>query len=142
MTRSSLYTHQRKQVLDFKISLHQNEAEATTEAKAHCRATIREVEACHATHIREAEAHCATHVREAEANCASIMMEIEAHCAVDIRKAESHCVEHACSIQQLHAVGMQHLEKDVMEEEVTGCLSFLAAFGVAFQAWPKKPMGY
>ena len=45
MTRSSLDTHQRKQVSDFETALHQNEAEATEairKAKAHCGAAIRE----------------------------------------------------------------------------------------------------
>ena len=108
-TRSSLDAHQQKQVSDFEMALHQNNAEATEairKAKAHCRATIREVEAHHTTHIREAEA-----------NCASVIMEAEACCTADIRRAKSCCAEHAHSTQQLHAEGMQHLETEAMEEE-------------------------
>ena len=108
MTRSSLDAHQWKQVLDFEMALYQNEAEATEairEARAHCGATIREVETC-----------CTTHIRETEANCTSIITEAEACCTADIRKAESHCAEHACSIQQLHAEGMQCLEMEALQK--------------------------
>ena len=79
MTRSSLGTHQQKEVLDFKMALCWNKAEATEaikEAKAHCGASI-----------REAESHCTTSIREAEADHASIIMEAEAHCTGDIRKS-------------------------------------------------------
>ena len=82
MTRSSLDACQWKQVLDFEMALHQNEAEvikAIKEAKAHCGATIREAETC---------------------------------CTADIRKAESHCAVHAHSIQQSHAKDMQCLEME------------------------------
>ena len=44
VTRSSLDAHQRKQVLDFEMALHQNELETTEaikEAKALCASTIR-----------------------------------------------------------------------------------------------------
>ena len=95
-TRSSLDTHWQKQVLNFKMALHQNEAKATEairEPKAHCGATIREAETC-----------CTTHIRKAEADSASIVMEAEAHCTTDIRKAEFHCVEHVRPIQQSHAM--------------------------------------
>ena len=144
MTRTSLDTHQQKQVSDFEMALHQNEAEATKaikQAKAHCGATIREVEACHTTHIREAEANCASIIRETEANCASIITEAEARCTADIRKVESHCVEHACTIQQSHAEDMQCLEIEAMEGEGRDCHSFLAACGTALQACPQEPMG-
>ena len=70
VTRLSLDAHQWKQVSDFKMALHQNEAEATET-------------------IREAKAHCGATVTEAET-----------HCSAYIREAESHCVEHTCSIQQ------------------------------------------
>ena len=138
MMRSSLDTHRWKQVSDFKMALHQNEAgatEAIREAKAHCGATIGKVEAHHNTHIRKAKAHHATLIREAEANCTSnvgeaeaictsIIMEAEAHCTADVRKVESCCAEHAHSIQQLHTECMQHLEMEAMEEEGRDCLSF------------------
>ena len=127
MTRSSLDTCGRKQVSDFKTALHQNEAEAIREAKTHCGAAI-----------RGAEAHCATGIREVEAQCSTTIMEAEACCAADIREAESQCVDHAHSIQQLHADGMQHLEMEAMEEEGRDCLSFLAACGVALQACPRE----
>ena len=73
--RLSLDARQWKQVSDFKMALHQNEAEA--------------MEA-----IREAKAHCGVIVREADACCSA-----------EIREAESCCAEHAHSIQQLHAEG-------------------------------------
>ena len=133
-TMSSLDTRQQKQVSDFEMALHQNEAEATEtirEAKAHCGATIREL-----------ESHCTTCIREAEANCASTIMEAEAHCTAEIRKAESGCVECACSIQQSYAEAMQHLETEAMEEEGRDHLSFLTACGMALQACPQKPVGY
>ena len=92
--------------------------------------------------IRETEAHHATHIREAEANCTSIITQAETHCTADIRKAESHCVEHACSIQQSHAEGMQHLETEAMEKEGRDHLFFLATWGMALQACHQKPMEY
>ena len=67
-TRASIDTHGRKQVLDFKMAICQNEAEATQairEMKDHCEAAIREVEANHTATHREAEAHCTTTIREA-----------------------------------------------------------------------------
>ena len=48
VTRSSLNAHQRKQVSDFEMALHQNESETTKaikEARALCAHTIREAEA-------------------------------------------------------------------------------------------------
>ena len=63
---------------------------------------------------------------------------MEAHCTADIRKVESCGVEHVCSIQQLHAEDMQHLETDAMEEEGRACLSFLPACGMALQACPPE----
>ena len=128
MTKSSLDACWRKWVSDFKVALHQNEAEATKairEAKAHCGATISEADACFTTHVREAEA-----------NCTSIIMGVEAPCTAGIRKVESHCAEHAHFIQQLHGDGMQHLEVEAMEEEERDHLSFLAACGMALQVCP------
>ena len=117
MTRMSLDACQQKQVSDFKMVLRCNKAEATEaikEGKAHCGATIREVEAHHTTLVREV--HHTTLIREAEDNCTTIVAEAEAHCTANIRKAESNCVEKACSIQQLNAENMQHLEMDAIEE--------------------------
>ena len=145
MTRLSLAASQRKQVSDFETTLHQNEAKATKairEAKTHCEAAIREVEACCTTHIREAEAYCTTHIRQAETHCATTITEVEACCATDIREEEPCCADHAHSIQQLHAEGMQCLETEAMEEEGIDHLSFLTACGVALQACPPENMGY
>ena len=109
MTRVSLDAQWGKQVSDFKMALHWNEAKATEaieEAKIHCGVASREAEAHHATLVREAEAHHTTLIREAEHDCATIIAEVEDHCTTDIRKAEYHCVENACSIQQLHSEDM------------------------------------
>ena len=132
MARLSLDALWWKQVLDFEMALHWNEAKATEairEANAHCGATI-----------REAESHHTTHIREAEANYTSIIMEAEAHYTADIRKVESHCVEHTCSIQQLHAQGMQCLETEAMEEG-RDCLCFLTTCGMALQACSLEACG-
>ena len=143
-TRSSLDAHCRKCVSDFEMALHQNESKATeaiTEAKKLCGSTIREAKACHTTLIREAEAQHATLIREAKANCASIITEAEACCTTAIRKVESCCAEHACSIQQLHAEGMQHLEMEAIKEEGRDHLSFLATCGTALHACPLEAHG-
>ena len=50
-------------------------------------------------------------------------------------------MEHACSIQILHAEDMQHLETEAMEEEGRDCLSFLATCGMALQACPPEAHG-
>ena len=63
MTRASIDAHQRKQVLDFETTIHQNEAQATE--------AIREVKARCGVAIREAETHCATTIREAETHHAT-----------------------------------------------------------------------
>ena len=143
--RSALDTQWRKQVLDFLIVLHQNESEATKaikEAQALCSCTIREAEACWVILIREAEAWHPTCIKEAEANCASNIAEVENCCSVAIREAESHSAKQACSIQQSHAEGMQHLEAEAIEEEGKDCLSFLTACGVALWASPQSPWGH
>ena len=124
-TRVSVDAHQRKQVLDFKMAIHQNEAEATEairKAKVHCGAAIKEVETHHATTIREADAHCTTTIMEAE-SC----------CATDNREAESNCVDYACIIQQSHSDNIQCLEKEAIEEEEKDHQSFLATCGTAMQ---------
>ena len=57
-TRSSINTHQRRQVSDFGLALHQTEADVTKaikEAKALCAHTIRETEAHQAVLITEAK---------------------------------------------------------------------------------------
>ena len=97
-TRLSLDAYQWKQVSDFEMALCQNKAE-TMEA------------------ISEAKAHCGAIVKEAEAHYSADIRGVEAQCFADIREAESHCAEHTCSIQQLHAEGMEHLEMEAMEEE-------------------------
>ena len=111
-TRASLDTHWRKQVSDFEMVLHQNEAKAT---KA----------------IRQAKVHCGSEIREPEACCAA-----------DIREAESHCVCHAHTMQQSYSDNMQCLEREAIEKEGKDCQSFLAAGGMALWAWPQKTKRY
>ena len=93
MTRVAVDAHQRKQVSDFEMAIHENEAEATEtirETKAHCRAAIREAETHNATTVRKAEDHCTTSITVAEV-----------HCIADIREAESHCADHAAPSNNL-----------------------------------------
>ena len=111
-TRSSLDAHQRKQVSDFQVALCQNQDVATET-------------------IREPKAHCTVTVKEAES-----------HCVAEIRKVESYSMAQACSIQQSHSEGMQHLKMDALEEEGRDCLSFLSACGVHCRPVPQMPLGY
>ena len=144
MTRVSIDTCQRKQVLDFEMAIHQNEAKATKairEAKACCGVAIREAETHSTTNIREAEAHCTTTIRETEAHSSITIMGAEACCAADIRDAESQCVDHACAIQQSHSDNMQHLEREAIKEEGKDCQSFLAACGMALEVCPPEAHG-
>ena len=119
------------------MALHHNESETTKaikEAKTLCTHTTKEAEAHQAMLISKAETWYATCIKEAKANCASIIAEAKNCCSVVIRKAESHGTKQACSIQQSHAEGMQHLEMEAIGEEGKDCLSFLAtcwAFGPA-----------
>ena len=143
-TRSSLDAHQRKQVMDFEMALHQNESETTKaikEAKALCASTIREAKAHQATLISEAEAWHYTCIREAEANCTSTIAEADNCCSMAIRKAESCGAKQAHSIQLSHAKGMQCLETEAIEEEGKDCLSFLTTCGTALQASPPEACG-
>ena len=145
MTRSSSGACWRKEVLDFEMALCQNKSETTEaikEAKTLCTCTIREAEAHHAMLINKAETQHATWMKEAEANCASIVAEAENCLSTTIRKAESHSTKQACSIQQSHAKGIQHLETDAIEEEGKDCLSFLTICSAALQASPPKTMGF
>ena len=107
-TRASVDTHQRKQVSDFKMALHQNEAKA---AKA---------------------------IREAKACCGAAIREVEVCCAADIREAESHCADQAYTIQQSHNNNMQCLEREAIKEERKNCQSFLATYGMALQVCPPR----
>ena len=144
VTRSSLNAHWRKQVSDFEMALHQNKLEITEaikEAKTLCACTIREAEAHQVMLISQAEAWHATCIKEAKANCTSIIAEVENCCSMAIRKAESCSTKQACTIQQSHAKGMQHLETEAIGEEGKDCLSFLTACGTALWASPPKPMG-
>ena len=97
-TRVSMDAHQRKEVSNFQMALHQNEAQ-TTEI------------------IREAEAMCATAVREVKACCANIIQDAEAACVRTIRKAETTNTEHACALQQAHRDSMEGLEREAIKEE-------------------------
>ena len=124
MTRASMDTHWRKEVSNFQMALHQNEA-ITTEA------------------IREAEALHAAAVREAKACCANIIHDAHTTCARTIRKVETACREHACALQQAQRDSMEGLEREAIEEEEEqGCQSFLTTCGVALQICPQEPMGY
>ena len=144
VTRSSLDACQRKQVLDFEMTLCQNESETTEaikEAKTLCTYTTREAEAHQAMLISEAEAWHATCIKEAEANCASVIVEAENCCSTAMRKVESHSTKQACSIQQSHTEGMQHLEMETIGEEGKDCLSFLITCGAALWASHPKDSG-
>ena len=91
--------------------------------------------------ISEAEAWHATCIKEAKAKCTSIIAEVENCCSVTIRKVESCGTKQACSIQQSHAKGMQHLETEAIGEEEKDHLSFLATCGAALQASHPKDCG-
>ena len=91
-TRSSIDTHQRKQVSDFGMALCQNESEITKafkEAKTLCACTIRDAEAHWTALISEAEIQHAACIKEAEANCACTLAEAENCCSTAIREVES-----------------------------------------------------
>ena len=97
-TRSSLDACQRKQVLDFEMTLHQNKLETTEamkEARTLCACTIREVEVHQVKFISKTEVWHATCTMEAEANCVPTIAEAENCCSVAIRKAESHGIKQA-----------------------------------------------
>ena len=111
------------------------------EAKALCTSTIREAEAHQVTLISKAEAWHATCIREAKANCTSTIAEVEGCCSTAIRKAESCGAKQACSIQLLHAKGMQCLETQAIEEDRKDCLSFLTTHGTALQASSPEACG-
>ena len=82
-TRTSMDAHQRKEVSDFQISLHQNEAQTTKI-------------------IMEAEAMCATAIRKAKASCANIIQDDKATCARTIMEAETASTEHAHALLEAH----------------------------------------
>ena len=136
-TRSSLNACWRKQVSEFEMALHQNEAEtiqAIKEARILHACTIREAEAHWVKLISKAEAWHTTCIKEAKANCASTIAEAENCCSVAIRKVESHGAKQAHSIQQSHAEGMHHPEMGAIGEEGKDHLSFLATCGAAPQS--------
>ena len=145
VTRSSFDAHQRKQVLDLEMALHQNKLETTKaikKAKTLCACTIRETEAHWAMLISKAETHHATCIKEANANCASLVANAENCCSMPIRKVKSHRAKQACPIQQSGAEGMQCLETEAIEEEGKDCLSFLGTCSAALWASPLKTMGF
>ena len=91
-TRSSIDTHQRKQVLDFGMALHQIESETTEtikEAKALCAHTIRDVETHQAVLISKVKIQHAACIKEIEDNCVHALAEVENCCSTAIREAES-----------------------------------------------------
>ena len=136
-TRSSLNAHQRKQVSDFEMALCQNKlqtTEAIKEARTLCTHTIREAEAHQVKLISKAKAKHTTCIKEAKA-------EVGNCCSAAIRKAESCDTKQACSIQQTHAKGMQHLETEAIGEEGKDHLSFLATYRAALLASPLKGHG-
>ena len=81
-TRVSMDAHQRKEVSNFQMALHQNEAQTTKI-------------------IKEAETVCATTIREAKAHCANIIQDAEATCARTIREAETASTKHALLCSKL-----------------------------------------
>ena len=90
--------------------------------------------------VREARAHCTPALREADSHCATDIRDADSHSAAEIREAESHSMAQACSIQQSHSEGMQHLETDALEEEGRDCFSFLSTCGAALQACPTNAL--
>ena len=139
--RSTINTHQRKEVSDFGMALHQNDSEITKAikaAKALCAQTIREVEACCAVLINEAEVWHATCIKEAEADCAHTLAEAENCCSTAIREAESQGASQVHLIQQSHAKDIQHLEAEAIEEEKRDCLTFLATCSTVLRAALQK----
>ena len=144
VTRSSLNTCNRKQVLDFEMAIIQNESgttEAIKEAKTLCACTSREAEAQCMMLINEAEAQYAACIKEAKANYVSIIAEAENCCSMAIWKAESSGTKQACSIQQSHGKGMQCLETEAIGEEGKDNLSFLTTCGAALWASHPKDCG-
>ena len=79
--------------------------------------------------------------RQWPTHCVATVREVESHCMVEIREAESYSVAQACSMQQSHLEGMQHLETDALGEEGRDHLSFLSACGAALQACPPNAFG-
>ena len=88
--------------------------------------------------ISKAEVWHATCIKEAEANCACTITEAENCCSTAIREAGSQGASQACSIQQLHAKDIQHLEVEAIKEERRDCL---AACSTALRASPPKAHG-
>ena len=143
VTRSSINTHQRKQLSDFGLALCQNESENTEaikEVKALCACTIRDAETCLGALISEAKVQYATCIKEVEENCACALAEAENHCSTAIREAESWGASQAHSIQQSHAKDIQHPEAEAIEKETRDCLAFLTAYGTALRASPSQSL--
>ena len=91
-TRSTIDTHQRTEVSDFAMALHQNTSEITEAIKATkalCAQTIRDVEACHVVLISKAKVQHTACIKETEVNCAHTLEEAENCCSTAIREAES-----------------------------------------------------
>ena len=127
------------------MALCQNKSETTEaikEAKTLYTCTIREAEAYHTTLISKAQAWHATCIKDAEANCASIIAEAENCCSTAIRKVDSCCTKQACSIQQSHAEGMQHLVMEAIGEKEKDRLSFLTTCGAVLWVSPPKTVGF
>ena len=144
MTRSSIDAHQRKQVSDFGMAIHQNESETTEaikEAKALCACTIQGVEICWTVLISEAEVWHATHIKEIEDNCAYALAEAENCCSTAIREAESRGASKDCSIQQSHTKNIQCLEAEAIEEVGRDCFTFLATYSTTLMASPPEAHG-
>ena len=144
VTRSSINTHQRKQISDFGMALCQNASEITKaikEVKALCAHTIRDTEAHQAALISKAKVQHAACIKEAKANCAHTLTEAENCCSTAIREAESQGASEAHSVQQLHAKDIYCLEAEAIEEERRDCLAFLATYGTALRASPPEAHG-
>ena len=144
VTRSSINAHQRKQVSDFGMALHQNESETIKtikEAKALCAHTILDVETHQTVLISEAKVWHTTSIKEIEDDCTQALAEAENCCSTTIREAESRGASKAHSIQQSHARDIQHLEAEAIEEEGRDCLTFLATCSTALRASPPEAHG-
>ena len=120
MTRSSLDACQREWVSRLQdgpsSKWGQRPLRLLGETKAHCGYTIREAEAAKLLSLGKQRPNTPLTLGR-QRPTVPLLLQRRNHCTNDIRKVESHCAKHACSIQQLHAEGMQHLETEAIKEE-------------------------
>ena len=120
VTRSSINAHQRRQVSNFGMALHENELETTQaikEAKTLCACTIQDVEIHQTVLISKAKVWHATCIKEIEDDCICTLAEAENCCSTAIREAECSGTSKVCSINQSHTKDIRHLEVEAIEEE-------------------------